>query len=239
MKQYIVVHGRASKNMKQEEVSTFIDNFIKYHCERAGHPPDENDVIYLRNCQTIRVFANEEGDYIGGYAINIVRPLRYFDVSDYYENYEKRILPILKNSKIPEERDICEISMIWRSEELTGWNMNRMYLASLCDALRTKKKIIIGGSIQPEVVLKFKKVLTETLYFGIVTNKFFGDAKLGHVVFQYRNKLMWRLFLSLLDVILFNTRGFLWVFGKKNIPMRDPETFKDFFSIFKIKKYGK
>jgi hypothetical protein len=203
---------------------------------RNGESGTNVEIGYLKGCETVRVFIDQNAGpqkdpWVAGYAVNTKKPFRYLSVYD-----STTISHILTNSNVPTQDDICELTVIWYGNPnndkyvLSERNKSWIYIWSLWDAFRTNRYIVIGGSVEPKIWHRFKRVLTNILFLGPVTLKKADEKsheKLALVVWQYNDtRILIHLCKALLEMVLLS----IPFFTKKDSLSRFP-SFRDIVTL--------
>jgi hypothetical protein len=138
--------------ISKNELISFQTEFVN----RATNPLDLN---YLSQSK-VRGFL-VRGELVGGYVLNSKGPFRYFNWVPKNVNNINKISHFFV--------DAVEITCIWiNHEKISKFNRNIIYLMAIIDGLLSKKRYIIGGSINAKVASIQKEVLKQTIYKGEV-----------------------------------------------------------------------
>lgn len=118
------------------------------------------DIDYFGGADRVRAFFC--GDHmVGGYVVNARQPLRYLQMIPGPQREQKAISSILDGG------DACEIACLWLNRaRLTTQQRNNVYLLAAMDALATRRRWVVGGSISPKLAQTQKRVLPRVLYTG-------------------------------------------------------------------------
>ena len=118
------------------------------------------DLDYFANADCVRAFYRD-GRMVGGYVVNARAPLRYLRMIPEAVRSEPPLASILADG------NACEIACLWLSRaRLTTQQRNNVYLLAAMDALATRRRWIVGGSISPKLAQTQKRVLPRVLYTG-------------------------------------------------------------------------
>ena len=118
------------------------------------------DMNYFSGADRVRAFYR--GDrMVGGYVVNGKQPLRYLQMIPGPQREQKAISSILDGG------DACEIACLsLHRARLTTQQRNNVYLLAAMDALATRRRWVVGGSISPKLAQTQKRVLPRVLYTG-------------------------------------------------------------------------
>lgn len=118
------------------------------------------DLDYFAGADRVRAFFRD-GRMVGGYVVNARAPLRYLQMIPARQRTNPAISSILADG------NACEIACLWLNRaRLTTQQRNNVYLLAAMDALATRKRWIVGGSISPKLAQTQKRVLPHVLHTG-------------------------------------------------------------------------
>lgn len=141
-----------------EDLNTFARRF-----RQRGNPVS---LEYLQQCQ-VRGFFTEEGVMFAGYALNLVRPLRY---EQWIPEENRGVVTLLANRK-----KVCELTCIWIYGNPGRASSERIYLKAVTDALFSGAQFVLGGTVSPVVFGIQTQTLSQLLYTGYT--EYFGKRQ--------------------------------------------------------------
>ena len=187
------------------------DRFIAFNKQNSGASVTEH---YIKQA-VIRIFVrpNDPDRWVASYAINSNRDFRYLSVL-----LHEKVADLLRQHNI-NQGDLVEITLLCRDRHSSWTPAEREYYyrMSILDALRTGKRIILGGTIEKKLLGVQMEVLNHPLYAGPMD--LFGKPASGWLYYAPRLEVVW-------NCLVRAVRAFLRTLGKPGAFGRQPGPIK-------------
>ncbi len=132
--------------------------FAKHYQQASGN---NTPLSHFKRVSTVRAFKNKQGDMLGGYTINSHQPIRYFDD-----------IPLDNNGHfvLSQQDNVVETGGLWVNPEVSNFYRGIIYLRSLYDLVKSKKRFIISGAKHPKVAKLQSLIFPNKVYEGPIKN---------------------------------------------------------------------
>ncbi|NRD74238.1 hypothetical protein HQQ94_13525 [Shewanella sp. VB17] len=130
------------------------ETFAEHYKQASGN---ETSIEYFKRISMVRAFSDQKGEMIGGYTLNSRLPIRYF--ADIPASVDQPYF-------MTQGDDVVEAGGLWINSEVNNFYRGIIYLWSLLDIIKSKKRFIIGGAKHPKVAKLQSIVFPNKLYEG-------------------------------------------------------------------------
>ncbi|AQG78549.1 hypothetical protein [Spirosoma montaniterrae] len=156
--------------------------FVAFNKTNSGAPIPAG---YLDRA-TIRIFyrANDPDRWVAAYVVNTTVDFRYLSVLE----LEKKT-DLLAQHRL-RESDLVEITLLCRDRSLDWPAIDRewYYLNSIIDALRTGRRVVLGGTTREDLRQAQMQILDSLLHEGELN--MFGQTKSGWLFYATRTRVL-------------------------------------------------
>ncbi|WP_298770545.1 hypothetical protein [uncultured Shewanella sp.] len=134
------------------------ETYARHYADASGN---HTSVEHFKRISTVRAFKNKQGDMIAGYTLNTHHPIRYFED-----------VPKTKNQPhfVSHGDDVIETGGLWVKDEVNQFYRGMIFLYSLWDMKKSKKRYIVSGAKHPKVAKLQSIIFPNKLYEGPIKN---------------------------------------------------------------------
>lgn len=135
---------------------------FKIYADHYTHASgNHTSVEHFKRVSTVRAFKNKQGEMLAGYSLNTQHPIRYFEDVPKTDD---------QPSFVSQANDVIETGGLWVKDEVSHFYRGLIFLYSLWDMRKSKKRYIVSGAKHPKVAKLQSIIFPNKLYEGPIKN---------------------------------------------------------------------
>ncbi|MCL1124528.1 hypothetical protein [Shewanella surugensis] len=137
------------------------EEFETYAHHYANASGNHTSVEHFKRISIVRVFKNKQGEMLAGYTLNTRHPIRYFEDVPKTDD---------QPAFVSQADDVIETGGLWVKNEVSHFYRGVVFLYSLWDMIKSKKRFIVSGAKHPKVAKLQSIIFPNKLYEGPIKN---------------------------------------------------------------------
>jgi len=182
-----------------EDITRFNDIYCGFSKRRASEELLLNGVV--------RVFLNENGEWIAGYCINSKGPLQYFACIDPQTLNERLNILNLKDTNFVET-----IAMWIKRDRINLLTRVRIYWQCFSDAKASGRDYLLAGTFEEKIMSTHNLVCKKILFQGVLNHR--NHSQKGWIYYEHTSLIHLRLAIAAVNEVFRRRKKSVPVEGK-------------------------